>query len=84
MYSHVKINYLHFTIALFQTAIANEKALKFATDFFKSRQSYGIQKAPSATNSVQLAYESADTVTNKLAVYKTLSKGFIIVAPVWR
>jgi len=33
-----------FTIALFQTAIANEKALKFATDFFKSRQSYGIQK----------------------------------------
>ncbi len=71
-----------FTIALFQTAIANEKTLKFATDFFKSRQSYGIQKAPSATNSVQLAYESADTVTNKLAVYKTLSKGFIIVAPV--
>ncbi len=69
------------SIVLFQNTFANEKALKFATDFFGNQQSSGIQKAPSATNSVQLAYESADTATNKLSVYKALDKGFIILAP---
>lgn len=69
------------SIVLFQNIYANEKALKFATNFFRNQQSSGIQKAPLATNSVQLAYESADTVSNKLAVYKALNKGFIILAP---
>ncbi len=65
----------------FQQSYANEKAMKFACDFLNKIQVSRMQKAPSATNSVQLTYESADTVSNKLAVYKALNKGFIILAP---
>ncbi|MDO9154139.1 MAG: C10 family peptidase, partial [Paludibacter sp.] len=70
------------SIVLFQNVTANEKAQKFATDFFKKKQSTEIQKAPSATSSVQLVYASADTVKNELFVYQATKKGFIIVSSI--
>lgn len=68
------------SIVLFQNTFANEKALKFATDFFKNQQSTGIQKAPSVISSVQKVYESADTVKNELLVYQSNNNGFVILS----
>jgi len=70
------------SLVLFQNAIANEKGLKFATDFFRNKQSVGIQKAPSSASSVQLVYESADSVKNELSVYQASGNGFILVTGV--
>ncbi len=69
------------SIVLFQNIFGNEKALKFANEFFKNKPTTGIQKAPSATSSVQKVYESADTSKTELLVYQSANKGFIILAP---
>ena len=78
----LRVFLLVISLALFQVTIANEKALKFATDFFRKQQSATMQKAPSATTKVELVYESADTAKNELSVYQAANNGFIIMAPI--
>lgn len=69
------------SFVLFQTANANGKALKFATNFFKQQQLVSSQKAPSTSNKIQMVYASVDTVKTELYVYQSVNNGFVIIAP---